>query len=390
MLIHAIDIFCHVIDNFGDIGVVCRFAKEFKLAHPDCRVRVFVDDLNSLRCIHPGIDARAAIREHAGVGYIDSRALHEAMVDQLGAAQILVEGFACHIPEIVLEAASKRKTYIINLDHLSAEKWVEGYHLKESLLGRGELRKYFFMPGFTVETGGLIIDTHVESFKKRLTINRLAYLNNVLSPLGMDLKNEADAVIGTIFTYERRFGSLLDSLGKSSKRAYLLVFDWKSSEGMKETLRQKRLERLGESLYRVENVYIAYMPFLPQQKYDELLCLADFNMVRGEDSLVRAILAEKPFIWHAYKQDHNYQMVKAKAFLDVFKLYFEDPETYNHYYEMFMQFNDSSIDAHKEIQYDEFIEELNKIGHATKRMSYFIRENCNLVKKFGEFLFQLP
>jgi uncharacterized repeat protein (TIGR03837 family) len=390
MFITTIDIFCHVVDNFGDIGVVCRFAKEFKRAHPQCRVRVFVDDLNALHCIHPLIDTRTALQEHVGIVYIDSRALNEAMVDELGTAQALVEGFACYIPEVILDAASKRRTYIINLEHLSAEKWVEGYHLKESLVGRGGLKKYFFMPGFTIDTGGVIIDTHVESLRESVKFDRLHRLKDFFEPMGLEIGNESEAIVGTIFTYEMRFDSLIEALLRSLKHVFLLVFDGKSIKGMKESIQQRRIEKLGESLFRVENIFICYMPFLSQEKYDELLCLSDFNLVRGEDSWVRAILAEKPFIWHAYKQDNNYQMVKAKAFLETFGPYFEDPEIYHQYYEIFMQFNDSSNDIRKKGEYDGFIKELNKIGHATKKMSYFIRDNCNLVKKFGEFLLQLP
>ncbi len=386
----TIDIFCHVVDNYGDIGVVYRFAREFKRRHPECRVRVFVDDLNSLKSMHPEIDTHLTRQEHAGIMYIDTLALNRALVDELGTAHILVEAFACYIPEIVLDAASGRRTYIINIDHLSAEKWVEGYHLKESLLGRGELKKYFFMPGFTIDTGGVVVDTHIEAFRERLGHDRRAYLNKIIEPLGVEIDGGDETMVGTIFTYERRFDSLLDSLERHDRRTCLLVFDRKSIEGMKMTVSEKKVERLGEASYRVGNSVIAFLPFLPQQTYDELLCLADFNLVRGEDSLVRAILAEKPFIWHAYKQDNNYQMVKVKAFLEAIEPYFDDGAPYRRYHDTLMRFNDGPAAAPTGERFEYFIGELNKIGHATGKMSYFIRENCNLLKKFDEFLSQLP
>ena len=37
--------------------------------------------------------------------------------------------------------------------------------------------------------------------------------------------------------------------------------------------------------------------------------------MRGEDSFARACLSGVPFIWHAYPQDAEFQLVKAAAFL---------------------------------------------------------------------------
>jgi uncharacterized repeat protein (TIGR03837 family) len=47
-----------------------------------------------------------------------------------------------------------------------------------------------------------------------------------------------------------------------------------------------------------------------------MLWACDLNFVRGEDSLVRALWAGKPFIWHIYPQDDNAHHAKLEAFLD--------------------------------------------------------------------------
>ncbi len=49
----SIDIFCHIIDNFGDIGVVYRFAREFLIKNPFTVIRVFLDDLDTFSKINP-------------------------------------------------------------------------------------------------------------------------------------------------------------------------------------------------------------------------------------------------------------------------------------------------------------------------------------------------
>jgi uncharacterized repeat protein (TIGR03837 family) len=386
----TMDIFCHVVDNYGDVGVVFRFAKEFRRANPQCRLRVFIDDLQALHRIHPDTDPGAFHQEHAGIVYIDSRALTRTAVQKIGTAEILVEAFACQIPDIVLDVASKKRTYIINLDHLSAEKWVEGYHLKESLLGRGELRKYFFMPGFTKDTGGVIIDTDIENARPRLPENRGARINEFLKPFGVAADALEDSLFATIFTYEQRFDGLLEALAATSRSAFLFVFDRQSTEGMKLAVEARGAERLADSLYRTGNITIVYLPFLAQQAFDELVCLCDFNLVRGEDTFVRAILSEKPFIWHAYKQHDNYQMVKAKAFLEAMRPYFDDEGAYLSYQKLVMEFNDTSRGGSVTNEgYGEFIKNLDKIKHATEKMSYFIRNNCNLISHFSQFLEQL-
>ena len=60
----SVDIFCHVIDNFGDVGVVYRFAKELN-ANPLCRVRILVSNLKPLASILPSIGPAKIMQEIA-------------------------------------------------------------------------------------------------------------------------------------------------------------------------------------------------------------------------------------------------------------------------------------------------------------------------------------
>ena len=47
-----------------------------------------------------------------------------------------------------------------------------------------------------------------------------------------------------------------------------------------------------------------------------MLWACDLNLVRGEDSLVRALWAGQPFVWHIYPQHDNAHHAKLDAFLD--------------------------------------------------------------------------
>jgi len=60
------------------------------------------------------------------------------------------------------------------------------------------------------------------------------------------------------------------------------------------------------------------VPFVEQERYDELLWLCDINFVRGEDSFVRAQWAGKPFIWHIYPQHDGVHLQKLRAFMKLY------------------------------------------------------------------------
>ena len=61
-------------------------------------------------------------------------------------------------------------------------------------------------------------------------------------------------------------------------------------------------------------LHISQLPYLSQTDFDHLLWACDFNFVRGEDSLVRALWAGQPFGWHIYPQDDNAHHDKLLAF----------------------------------------------------------------------------
>jgi uncharacterized repeat protein (TIGR03837 family) len=393
MNINSIDIFCQIIDNFGDAGVVYRFAKEFKTAHPQCIVRVFIDDLTTLKSILPEIDPLKTIQQSESITYLCSQSIDTSFINSLDIADILVEAFACQIPESIMNAALFHSKLIINLEYLSAEPWVEGYHLKESLLPKGTVKKFFFMPGFTSATGGLILNSQLQAEKNQLKIDRFAYLNSTLKSIDrtFHIENVEQALFGTIFTYQRGFDNLLNELQSIDKEVILLVFGQKSQNSIISALKRLGIPQPHNMSFYFKNIKIKFSPFLDQHRYDTLLCCTNFNFVRGEDSLARAACSGRPFIWNAYLQDNKYQKVKVLALLDVLKPYFDDISIFNSFSELHLKFND----CHKEEQiqstdehYDSFFHDLNKIEHAMSKFSYFIDQNCNLVVKFSDFLKQ--
>ena len=91
------DIFCKVIDNYGDLGVAWRLAKD--LATRGQAVRLWVDDASALAWMAPG----GAL----GVDLMAWPAPGQSF-EQLTSGDVLVEAFGCDIPEAFIAQAWQR------------------------------------------------------------------------------------------------------------------------------------------------------------------------------------------------------------------------------------------------------------------------------------------
>ena len=274
------DIFCRVIDNFGDIGVCWRLSAD--LAARGQRVRLWVDDASALAWMAPG----ALQGEWAGVHVLAwEQSRNPALLATLPAAAVWVEGFGCDIaPEFVAHyAASSRAFTWINLEYLSAESWVERCHGLPS-----HSNKYFFYPGFTAKTGGLL--------------RELDY------PFDAPIFPNPERTI-SLFCYEPPLlAAFLSALNALSTPTQILVTHGRATAAVQALP--------PEHTAQWNNLRIHYLPPMSQREYDALLRRCDFNCVRGEDSLVRAIWAGKPFLWNIYPQDDGVHLEKLDAFLD--------------------------------------------------------------------------
>ena len=162
-----------------------------------------------------------------------------------------------------MHKAQQCNTLIVNLEYLSAEKWVKEYHMKPSLLPQPTLKKYFYMPGFTLESGGVIIDSQVEQMRQDLSDNRIKHLNSHLKNFGIALTDTKDSLFGSIFTYVRGFDTFLSDMGKIDKNVYLFIFGQKSMESMVKSLNRAQVVSLSDDHYTLKNINVLMMPFLP-------------------------------------------------------------------------------------------------------------------------------
>jgi len=343
-----IDIFCDVVDNFGDAGVTYRLARNLAEVLPEVRIRLFTNGMNAFANLNLDIK---------GFELLPYDVLKENFIRRYPPAELIIEAFACHIPELYYQTALKRECLIINLDHLSAEKWIEGVHLKESLTG-AKAKKYFFMPGFNENSGGLILDRELTQLEKA------ELRKEFCARFGLD----GDGLLATVFTYEHDFCNFVGDLASSGRKIELIVFGEKSQKSFEPYLKMRN-----------DKIKIVFSDFITQEEYDSLLKVTDLNFVRGEDSWARACLSGKPFIWHSYHQEDNYQLVKVRAFNDLMKNYFDDDDLFKEYSEFQMVFNDRT-DGVKDNSFTFFLDNLNEIEAYTGLLSKYLIRNCNLLK----------
>jgi uncharacterized repeat protein (TIGR03837 family) len=307
----SLDLFCKVVDNFGDIGICWRLARQLQHEH-GMAVTLWVDDMRTFQRICPQVDVAAA-RQHVDGVAVRHWASQEGEFSPADVADIVIEFFGCDIPPgyIAAMAQRQRRPVWLNLEGLSAEEWVEGCHGLPSMHPRLPLTKHFFFPGFTEKTGGLLYETGLEA-ERRAYISDPAAVQAFLSSLGVTAA-EAAALKVSLFCYPYAPVAALFAAWRDGAQAVTcLVPEGVASEAVADFLGTPALPGAART---VGALTVRVLPFVPQQDYDRLLWSCDLNFVRGEDSWVRAQWAGKSFIWHIYAQDEDLHHKKLRAFL---------------------------------------------------------------------------
>jgi hypothetical protein len=332
------DIFCTVVDNYGDIGVCWRLARQLAHEH-GVAVRLWVDDLASFCRLCPEVDAQLAQQHCRGV-----EVRHwVALFPEVEPADLVIEAFACDLPQryVAAMAAQQHKPVWINLEYLSAEDWVEGCHKLPSPHPSLPLVKHFFFPGFTPKTGGLLLERDLLARRDAFQSDPQA-ITAYWKSLGIPA-SRADETRVSLFSYENSaLPELLRAWEQSAMPISCLVpegralpqvaaFFGQASFDITSDLPACGLSRMASSSIRLRtngnkvgeawqrgNLEVRVLPFVEQERYDELLWACDINFVRGEDSCVRAQWAGKPFVWHIYPQHDGVHTQKLRAFMALY------------------------------------------------------------------------
>lgn len=304
-------LFCKVVDNFGDIGICWRLSRQLQREH-GLAVTLWVDDLASFRRICPAIELDAPSQHLDGI-VVRHWQDQQGQFAPADIADIVIEFFACDIPPAYIEAMAHcaPRPVWLNLEGLTAEQWVEGCHTLPSMHPRLKLTKHFFFPGFTAKTGGLLREAALS--EERLQFQREAHTRaTFLRTLGVTAA-ELNATLVSLFCYPHApLAALFAAWEQGGEPVTCLVPDGVASEAVNAYVGQP--VHAGASCTR-SALTLRVIPFVSQQDYDRLLWSCDINVVRGEDSFVRAQWAATPFIWHIYPQDEHLHHTKLRAFL---------------------------------------------------------------------------
>jgi uncharacterized repeat protein (TIGR03837 family) len=270
------DLFCRVVDNYGDAGVCWRLACD--LAARGQEVRLVIDDPTPLRFMAP--DGCPGVQWLPWPGPAEP-------------GRVAVEAFGCDPPVayVAAMAAQASPPAWVNLEYLSAEPYVERSHGLPSPQRNG-LVKHFFYPGFTTRTGGLLREAGLPV--QRDAFDRVRWL------AGLGVAVEPGERVVVLFCYDQT--ALPELLSDLAEQPTVLLLTPGHA--------QRQVQRAPP------RVRLVQLPYLSQPDFDRLLWSGDLNFVRGEDSLVRALWAGAPFVWQAYPQDDGAHGPKLEALLD--------------------------------------------------------------------------
>ena len=306
------DIFCSVVDNYGDIGVTWRLARQLVVEH-GCEVRLWVDDLRAFERMCPQIDVQVSQQWQEGV-----EVRHwPAQWPGAQSADVVIAAFACQLPPEYMECMAEREQppLWMNLDYLSAEDWVVGCHRLPSVKFKG-VQKYFFFPGFRPGTGGLLREAGLLERRQAFQLDDVAQ-RQFLQTLG--IAPAVNARLMSLFAYENPgLAGWLDVLAADGRATHLLVPEGRILGDVQRWLGVSSLSA-GDIQVRGA-LTVQVIAFVRQEQYDRLLWCCAFNAVRGEDSFVRAQWAGRPLLWHIYRQDEDIHLDKLDAFLELYTI----------------------------------------------------------------------
>jgi uncharacterized repeat protein (TIGR03837 family) len=304
------DIFCTIVDNFGDVGFCWRLARQLVNEH-GLEVRLWVDDLAIFSQIAPAIDVDEERQWLQGVEIY----YWQQPFARIKPADVVIETFACKLPEnyILAMVDLPQQPVWINLEYLSAENWTLDCHCLPSFHPHLSLTKYFFFPGFVEGTGGLLRENNL--LPARIGFNNVSQ-DVFWQETGIQSRREGELCISLFCYDDAPIKELLSVWVISDVPIRVLVpqHSIDNAIGMffgVDSLKAGQILQSGK-------LQVCIIPFLEQDRYDQLLWACDINFVRGEDSFIRAQWAEQPFVWNIYPQTEQSHRLKLEAFLSLY------------------------------------------------------------------------
>ncbi len=257
------DIFCSVVDNYGDVGVAWRLARQLATEYA-LAVRLYVDDRARLARLAPDGVCSVDVRDWLG-------AQGAFAVDRADApADVVIEAFGCGLPPALLDAmeAAVVQPVWINLEYLSAEPWIDERHGLASRQPLRPLTRHFYFPGFTPASGGLLRERGIvgqrDAFLAEPSARLSLWKSLAVAP------PDPGALLVSMFCYPNAaLPPLLDAWAEGDRAIACFVPE---GVGRRRNSRMggPTLARPGESLRRGRSGTFAVRASSPQDDYDRL------------------------------------------------------------------------------------------------------------------------
>lgn len=360
--IFDITILCKVVDNFGDIGFVYRLSKNLRKINSHYKIRLVVNDLRAFQKIAPEIKSNLAKQNFRGIKIFDSNAEEICKTEfSKNPPRMILECFQCGRPkwldEILFAENSvqsqfhsqekicdkkiggnfvcdkdksngEKKFQIINIDYLTAEDYAEEFHCLKSATRSMFVKKVNFMPGFTAKTGGLILDEPFISNFANIANLRENFSKKNCKKISQSRDASSQKIL--IFSYRKNFSPIIRAFSKICDKSLSKIKIFLSQGAGKKSFLEVYRKFCVSREFNLSQIRLDELEFLSQENWDEMLLRMDVLFVRGEDSLARACLCGKPFVWNAYPQktpqDKNYHLVKVRALLEKMRAHFSENE----------------------------------------------------------------
>ena len=382
-----ITILCKVVDNYGDIGVAYRLARRLQKISKE-NINLIVDDLKAFNKICNSVSSEKSFQVVEGFSVYNWKdydfCYSEFSKNDGEKLAVILECFQCGRPDwmekILFEDKLKRTVQVIMIDYLTAEPYAETFHCLKSLTRSAKVQKVNFMPGFTDKTGGLIIEEDWKNLPER--------------------KKDGGILV---FTYERNWQPVVQALEEvqtaQKKKAKnnittekaILVAQGRGQKSFLDAVNAVSKKICEGTENKGGRLKVKALPYLNQYEWDKLLRECSVLFIRGEESLSRACLSGIPFVWHAYPQSEEYQLVKVKALLDRMKQHFK-PEDFEIIERLWLNINNPEAEISGEEMKEScrlFLEKADDLCYGFRDFSSSLIKNGDLVQNLMTFIYKI-
>ena len=382
-----ISILCKVVDNYGDIGVAYRLSRQLQKIGT-ANINLIVDDLQAFNKICNSVSPEKSLQVVEGFSVYNWKdydfCYSEFSKNDGEKLAVILECFQCGRPDwmekILFEDKLERTVQVIMIDYLTAEPYAETFHCLKSLTRSAKVQKVNFMPGFTEKTGGLIIDNNWNELPER----------------------RRDGGI-LVFTYERNWKPLIEALeevqaaqktkaeNNITKEKPILVAQGRGQQSFLDAVNEVSKTNCDKADNDEVKLNVKVLPYMNQHEWDKLLRECSILFIRGEESLSRACLSGIPFVWHAYPQSEEYQLVKVKALLERMKQHFKS-EDFEVIERLWLDINSPEAEVAEEEMKEaclRFLERADALCYGFRDFSLSLIKNGDLAQNLMTFIYKI-